>query len=105
MSFSLLAHHQLEAAHRQQGLHSRLPDGDPEIPTAESGKFAVIALMTYLISVAGLTYIVAYVLALFGEWAWWRPIVDFIIPTLIGNIIDGAALFAAISYAQVMKEI
>ena len=32
-------------------------------------------------------------------------IVDFIIPTLIGNIIGGTALFAAISYAQVMKEI
>ena len=29
------------------------------LPTAESGKFAVIALMTYLISVAGFTHIVA----------------------------------------------
>jgi formate/nitrite transporter FocA (FNT family) len=80
------------------------------IPTAETSKFAVIALITYLISLAGFTHIVAgsmeaYVLALFGEWPWWRAIVDFIIPTLIGNIIGGTALFAAISYAQVMKEI
>ena len=80
------------------------------IPTAETSKFAVIALMTYLISVAGFTHIVAgsmeaYVLALFGQWEWWRVILDFLIPTLIGNIIGGTALFAAISYAQVMKEI
>lgn len=80
------------------------------IPTAESGKAAVIALMTYLISIAGFTHIIAgsmeaYVLALFGQWAWWQVIVDFLIPTLIGNILGGTALFAAISYAQVMKEI
>jgi formate/nitrite transporter FocA (FNT family) len=80
------------------------------IPTAESGKFAVIALMTYLISLAGFTHIIAgsmeaYVLVLFGQWEWWQAIVDFIIPTLIGNVIGGTALFAAISYAQVMKEI
>jgi formate/nitrite transporter FocA (FNT family) len=80
------------------------------IPTAEGGKFAVIVLTTYLISIAGFTHIVAgsmeaYVLVLFGQWAWWQAIVDFIIPTLIGNIVGGTALFAAISYAQVMKEI
>jgi formate/nitrite transporter FocA (FNT family) len=80
------------------------------IPTAEGSKFAVIALMTYLIAVAGFTHIVAgsmeaYILVLFGEWEWWRAITAFIVPTLIGNIIGGTALFAAISYAQVMKEI
>lgn len=80
------------------------------IPTAESGKFAVIALLTYLISIAGFTHIIAgsmeaYLLGLYGQWAWWQVIVDFIVPTLIGNIIGGTALFAAISYAQVMKEI
>jgi formate-nitrite transporter family protein len=80
------------------------------IPTAEGSKFAVIAMMTYLISLAGFTHIVAgsmeaYVLTLFGEWPWWRALADFIVPTLIGNVIGGTALFAAISYAQVMKEI
>ena len=80
------------------------------IPTAESGKFAVIALLTYLISIAGFSHIIAgsmeaYLLALYGQWGWWEVIVDFQIPTLIGNIIGGTALFAAISYAQVMKEI
>jgi formate-nitrite transporter family protein len=30
---------------------------------------------------------------------------DFFIPVLIGNVIGGTALFALISYAQVMQEI
>jgi formate/nitrite transporter FocA (FNT family) len=32
-------------------------------------------------------------------------ILDFVVPTLLGNIVGGTALFALISYAQVMKEI
>ena len=66
--------------------------------------------MTYVIAVAGFTHIVAgsteaYFLGLFGEWAWWQVIFAFIVPTLIGNILGGTALFAAISHAQVMEEI
>jgi formate/nitrite transporter FocA (FNT family) len=30
---------------------------------------------------------------------------SFIVPTLLGNIVGGSALFALISYAQVMEEI
>jgi formate-nitrite transporter family protein len=47
----------------------------------------------------------AYLLALFGKWQWWQVVIDFILPTLIGNIVGGTALFAAISHAQVMEEI
>lgn len=80
------------------------------LPTAETSKFAVIVLLTSLISIAGFPHIVAgsmeaYLLVLYGHWAWWQAIADFLVPTLIGNIIGGTALFAAISYAQVMKEI
>jgi formate/nitrite transporter FocA (FNT family) len=31
--------------------------------------------------------------------------VDFTVPVLLGNIVGGTALFALLSYAQVMKEI
>lgn len=80
------------------------------IPTAESAKFAVITLMTYLIAIGGFTHIVtgsmdAFMLMLNGEWAWWQVIGQFMIPVLIGNMIGGTALFAVISYAQVMEEI
>jgi formate/nitrite transporter FocA (FNT family) len=80
------------------------------IPSAESAMFWVITLMTYLIAIGGFTHIVAgsmeaYMLVLAGDWEWWRMIVQFVVPVLLGNIVGGTALFALISYAQVMEEI
>ena len=80
------------------------------IPSAESAKFAVIAMMTYLIAIGGFTHIIAgsveaNVLVLNGDWEWWRMVLQFFVPVLLGNMVGGTALFALISYAQVMKEI
>ena len=80
------------------------------IPSAENAKFSVITLMTYLIAIGGFTHIVAgsmeaYILVLAGDWEWWRMIGQFVAPVLLGNIVGGTALFALISYAQVMEEI
>jgi formate/nitrite transporter FocA (FNT family) len=80
------------------------------IPSAESGKFAVITLMTYLIAIGGFTHIIAgsmeaYFLVLSGDWEWWRMLGQFFVPVLLGNMVGGTALFAVISYAQVMEEI
>jgi formate/nitrite transporter FocA (FNT family) len=80
------------------------------IPAAESAKFAVITLMTWLIAVGGFTHIVAgsmeaNLLVLAGDWAWWQMLAQFFAPVLIGNMVGGTALFALISYAQVMEEI
>ena len=80
------------------------------IPSAEGAKFSVITLMTYLIAIGGFTHIVtgsieAYMLVLAGDWQWWQMLVQFVAPVLIGNMIGGTALFAVISYAQVMEEI
>jgi formate/nitrite transporter FocA (FNT family) len=80
------------------------------IPAAESAKFAVITLMTYLIAVGGFTHVVAgsmeaYLLVLAGDWQWWQALTHFLAPVLLGNMVGGTALFALISYAQVMEEI
>jgi formate/nitrite transporter FocA (FNT family) len=80
------------------------------IPSAENAKFSVITLMTYLIAIGGFTHIVAgsmeaYMLVLAGDWEWWRMLGQFVAPVLLGNIVGGTALFALISYAQVMEEI
>jgi formate/nitrite transporter FocA (FNT family) len=80
------------------------------IPAAESAKFAVITLMTYLIAVGGFTHVVAgsmeaYLLVLAGDWQWWQALTQFLAPVLLGNMVGGTALFALISYAQVMEEI
>ena len=52
------------------------------IPSAESAKFAVVTMMTYLIAIGGFTHIVAgsmeaYMLVLAGDWEWWRMISQF----------------------------
>jgi formate-nitrite transporter family protein len=80
------------------------------IPAAESAKFWVITLMTWLIAVGGFTHVVAgsmeaNLLVLSGDWAWWQMLWQFFVPVLIGNVVGGTALFALISYAQVMEEI
>lgn len=80
------------------------------IPSAETAQFAVIVLMTYLISAGGFMHIVAgsvegFLLVLNGELHWWSMLGGFALPVLAGNIFGGTALFALIAYAQVMKEI
>jgi formate/nitrite transporter FocA (FNT family) len=80
------------------------------IPAAETLKFHVITMMTWLIAVGGFTHIVAgsmeaYMLMIAGDWPWWTVLGQFMMPVLIGNMIGGTALFALISYAQVMEEI
>jgi formate/nitrite transporter FocA (FNT family) len=80
------------------------------IPSAEAAQFWVITLMTYLIAAGGFVHIVAgsveaFLLVVNGELGIGRMVIDFMVPTLLGNIVGGTALFALISYAQVMKEI
>ena len=80
------------------------------IPSAESAQFHVITLMTYLIAAGGFMHIVAgsveaFLLVLHGDLSWWAMVTDFFVPVLIGNVVGGTALFALISYAQVMQEI
>jgi formate/nitrite transporter FocA (FNT family) len=80
------------------------------IPSAESAQFWVIALFTYLIGAGGFAHIVAgsvetFMLVANGRLGPLSMIVDFVVPTLLGNIVGGTALFALISYAQVMEEL
>lgn len=80
------------------------------LPSAEAAKIPVIAMMTWLIAVGGFTHIVAgsmeaWMLVLGGDWQVWQMLAQFFVPVLIGNMIGGTALFALISYAQVMEEI
>lgn len=80
------------------------------IPSAETAKFWVITLMTYLIAARGFTHIIAgsmeaYMLVIARELSLTQMMFQFEIPVLLGNIIGGTALFGMISYAQVMHEI
>ncbi|HEY1328653.1 MAG TPA: formate/nitrite transporter family protein [Casimicrobiaceae bacterium] len=80
------------------------------MPSAESAQFWVITLMTWLIAAGGFAHIVAgsveaFMLVANGQLGVGSMLVDFTVPVLLGNIVGGTALFALISYAQVMKEI
>lgn len=79
------------------------------IPSAEGTEVHVILIMTYLIAAGGFTHIVAgnvdgFMLVLGGQWSWLHLLTHFELPVLIGNSIGGTALFAVLSYAQVMQE-
>jgi formate/nitrite transporter FocA (FNT family) len=80
------------------------------IPASGTAQFHVVALMTYLIGIAGASHIVAgsveaFLLVARGELGIGAMLGGFMLPVLAGNIIGGTALFAMLSYAQVMKEI
>jgi formate/nitrite transporter FocA (FNT family) len=80
------------------------------IPGAETAKFWVISLFTFLIGAGGFAHIVAgsfetFMLVANGRLDALTMLGGFIVPTLLGNIVGGSVLFALISYAQVMEEI
>ena len=80
------------------------------IPAADAAQFFVVVAMTYLIGVSGAAHIVAgsveaFLLMARGELGLGQMLGAFTAPVLLGNIVGGTALFALLSYAQVMKEI
>jgi len=80
------------------------------IPNADTARFPMVGLLTYLIAIGGFTHIVvgsveAFLLIFIGELAIAQFFGQFMVPVLVGNIIGGTVLFALISYAQVMSEI
>jgi formate/nitrite transporter FocA (FNT family) len=80
------------------------------IPGAEGAKFWVISLFTFLIGAGGFAHIVAgsfetFLLIANGRLDVLTMLGGFMVPTLLGNIVGGSALFALISYAQVMEEL
>jgi formate-nitrite transporter family protein len=80
------------------------------LPSADVAKFQAIALMTYLIAACNFTHIVAgsaeaFLLVVNSELSVGALMEHFLMPVLAGNIVGGTALFALLSYAQVMNEI
>lgn len=74
------------------------------LPGAESAKVSII---TYLVGIGGFNHIVAgsttaLFLVLTKSISWGSYLVQFFIPTLVGNIIGGVSLVAALGHAQVV---
>lgn len=77
------------------------------LPGAESARVSIIILLTYIIGLGSFNHIVAGSTTVFymvvahglGFLAYFR---QFFLPTLLGNIVGGVALVAALAHAQVV---
>jgi formate/nitrite transporter FocA (FNT family) len=77
------------------------------LPGAESAKVSIIIILTYLVGRAGFNHIVAgsttaLFLVVTKSVSWEAYLIQFFIPTLLGNIIGGVSLVAALGHAQVV---
>jgi formate/nitrite transporter FocA (FNT family) len=76
------------------------------LPAAETARVWVILLITWLVKAAALTHVIAGAVEVFylittGAMGWGHGLAGYLLPTLIGNIIGGVALVAALNHAQV----
>ncbi len=77
------------------------------LAAVDTGRIAIILILTYIVGLAGFTHIVAgSVEVLFpvmvGVKSWGAVAWGYFLPALIGNIIGGVSLTAAINHAQVV---
>lgn len=80
------------------------------LPTAEVNEFLIITLLTYLIALSDFTHVVASAAEVSFMWlnsdvSTFDSLFQFFVPTLLGNIVGGTALFAVLAYAPVRREI
>ncbi len=77
------------------------------LPAAEAARVHIIIIVTYLVGLAGLAHIIAgSIEVLFLVTTGDASVLDFLgrfmLPTLLGNIIGGVSLVAALNHAQVV---
>lgn len=77
------------------------------LAAVHADRILIISILTYAVGLAGLTHIVAgavevLFLVMVGAKSWTAIALGYLLPTLIGNIIGGTSLTAAINHAQVV---
>jgi len=75
------------------------------LAAVDTGRLAIIIIVTYIVGLAGLTHIIAgsvevLFLVMVGYKSWVAVFIGYMLPTLIGNCIGGASLTAALNHAQ-----
>ena len=78
------------------------------LPFAEAGRIWVIIILTYLVGLGHFSHIIAgaikvFALAFHGGTGWWSVCSHYLAPTLIGNMMGGITLVAALNHAQVVS--
>ena len=79
------------------------------LPTAESARVWVIIIMTYCVALGGYAHIIAgsietFFAAFSGAADWAGLFGNWMLPTLLGNIIGGTSLVAVLAHAQIVSE-
>src|SRR5581483_145105 len=77
------------------------------LAAVDSGRVAIIVVLTYVVGLGDFTHIIAgavevLFLPMAGVQSWTSVAWGYLLPTLLGNIIGGTALTAAINHAQVV---
>ena len=77
------------------------------LPGAESARVGIIIIVTYLIGIGGFNHIIAgsttmLFLVVVKLISWKSYVLEFFVPTLLGNVIGGFALVAGLGHAQVV---
>jgi formate/nitrite transporter FocA (FNT family) len=77
------------------------------LPGAESARVSIIIIVTYLVGISGFNHIIAGSTTMFflistGSISWGTYMLQFFLPTLLGNIIGGLSLVTALGHAQVV---
>ncbi len=77
------------------------------LPFAETARVWVIIFVTYIVGLSHFSHIIAgavevFAIAAMNEESWLSVLGHYLAPTLIGNIIGGVTLVAALNHAQVV---
>ncbi len=77
------------------------------LPGAESARVSIVIIITYLVGLGGLNHIIAgsttmFYLVVTHSISWSTYFVHFFLPTILGNILGGVSLVAALGHAQVV---
>jgi formate/nitrite transporter FocA (FNT family) len=75
----------------------------------DSGELAMIFVVTWLVGIGGFTHVIAgsvdyLYLVVRGDAAWTSWLFGFFVPVLIGNVLGGVSITAALNHAQVAAE-
>lgn len=75
------------------------------VPAARTAHLWVIVIVTWLVGAAHLAHVIAgaveaFYLSALGEQSWGESLGGFVLPALIGNVIGGTGLVAALNHAQ-----
>jgi formate-nitrite transporter family protein len=80
------------------------------LPASNGSRPLIIIIITYVVGLSGFAHIIAgsvecAFLVQIGEASIYEFMIGFFVPTLLGNVVGGVALVAALNYGQVVPEI